>query len=138
VFVDAGNGSGVIDRLRQLGHNIIEVWFGGKPIDEQYRDKRAELWSALADWLRLGGAIPDDVALKQDLAAPTYSFSPQGKRVLESKDDLKARGLPSPDLGDALALTFAAPVAPRSERERFFERHERRSERGEYNPLERL
>jgi hypothetical protein len=138
VFVDAGNGSGVVDRLRQLGHNIIEVWFGGKPIDEQYRDKRAEMWSAMADWLRLGGAIPDDVALKQDLAAPTYSFSPQGKRVLESKDDLKARGLPSPDLGDALALTFAAPVAPRSERERFFERHERRSERGEYNPLERL
>ena len=138
VFVDAGNGSGVIDRLRQLGHNVVEVWFGGKPIDEAYRDKRAEMWSAMADWLRLGGAIPDDVALKQDLAAPTYSFSPQGKRVLESKDDLKARGLPSPDLGDALALTFAAPVAPRSERERFFAANERRTERGEYNPLERL
>ena len=59
-------------------------------------------------------------------------------RMLESKDQLKARGMPSPDLGDALALTFAAPVAPRSAREMFFERTERRKERGEYNPLDLL
>lgn len=136
VFIDAGNGSGVIDRLRQLRHDVVEVHFGGRPIDEQYRDKRTEMWCAMADWLRLGGAIPDDVSLKQDLAAPTYSFNAAGRRVLESKDELKARGMPSPDLGDALALTFASPVAPKTAREMFFERTERRKERGEYNPLD--
>jgi len=136
VFCDAGNGSGVIDRLRQLRHNVVEVWFGGKPLDEAYKDKRAEMWSLMSDWIKIGGSIPNDVALKQDLAAPTYSFNSVGKRVLESKDELKARGLPSPDLGDALALTFAAPVAGKTERELFFEAHTDRRKGQEYNPLE--
>ena len=136
VFCDAGAGAGVIDRLRQLRHDVVEVPFGGKPIDAQYLNRRTEMWCLMADWLRMGGAIPDEVALKQDLAAPTYRYDAQGRRALESKDELKARGLPSPDLGDALALTFASPVAPKSARERFFERVERKSERGEYNPLD--
>jgi hypothetical protein len=136
VFCDAGAGAGVIDRLRQLRHEVVEVPFGGRPLDEQYFNRRTEMWCLMADWLRLGGAIPDDVALKQDLAAPKYSYTNAGKRSLESKDDLKARGLPSPDLGDALALTFASPVAPQSERDRFFARHDTRRERGEYNPLD--
>lgn len=136
VFCDAGAGAGVIDRLRQLRHEVVEVPFGGKPLDEQYFNRRTEMWCLMADWLRLGGAIPDDVALKQDLAAPKYSYTSAGKRSLESKDELKARGLPSPDLGDALALTFASPVAPQSERDRFFARHDTRRERGEYNPLD--
>jgi hypothetical protein len=136
VFCDAGAGAGVIDRLRQLRHEVVEVPFGGKPIDAQYVNRRTEMWCLMADWLRMGGAIPDEVALKQDLAAPTYRYDAQGRRALESKDELKARGLPSPDLGDALALTFASPVAPKSARERFFERVERRTERGEYNPLD--
>jgi hypothetical protein len=136
VFVDAGNGSGVIDRLRQLKYEVTEVWFGGRPIDEAYKDKRTEMWCGLAEWIKLGGAIPDDVALKQDLAAPTYAFTQTGKRVLESKDDLKARGLPSPDLGDALALTFAAPVAARTRFERQRDELTRPRSRGEYNPLD--
>ena len=114
VFIDAGNGSGVIDRLRQLGHDCIEVWFGGKADDEQYRDKRTEMWSRMADWIRMESCIPDDVSLKQDLAAPTFEFDMLGRKKLEPKDDIKARGLPSPDLGDALALTFAFPVAGRN------------------------
>jgi hypothetical protein len=57
-----------------------------------------------------GAAIPDIVDLKQDLAAPTYKFTSSDKMQLESKDDMKSRGLPSPDLGDALALTFAHQV----------------------------
>jgi hypothetical protein len=136
VFVDAGNGSGVIDRLRQLKYEVTEVWFGGRPIDEAYKDKRTEMWCGLAEWIKLGGAIPDDVALKQDLAAPTYAFTQTGKRVLESKDDLKARGLPSPDLGDALALTFAAPVAAKTRFERQRDELARPRSRGEYNPLD--
>jgi hypothetical protein len=110
VFIDAGNGSGVIDRLRQLHHDVIEVHFSGSPSAARYLNKRAEMWFEMRDWLRAGGAIPDLVDLKQDLAAPTYKFTPADKIQLESKDDIKSRGLPSPDLGDALALTFAFPV----------------------------
>jgi hypothetical protein len=110
VFVDAGNGAGVIDKLRQLGHEVVEVHFGGRPGKPRYVNKRAEMWYELRDWLMAGGCIPNDVALKQDLAAPTYKFDSQDRVALESKDELKARGLPSPDLGDALALTFAFPV----------------------------
>lgn len=110
VFIDAGNGSGVIDRLRQLHHDVIEVHFAGVPTEPQFLNKRAEMWWNLRDWLGSGAAIPDLVELKQDLAAPTYKFTASDKIQLESKDDLKARGLPSPDLGDALALTFAHEV----------------------------
>ncbi len=110
VFVDAGNGAGVIDKLRQLGYEVTEVHFGGRPGKPRYLNKRAEMWCEMRDWVAAGGAIPNDVALKQDLAAPTYKFDVQDRLVLESKDELKSRGLPSPDLGDALALTFAFPV----------------------------
>lgn len=110
VFCDAGNGSGVIDRLRQLHYDVIEVHFAGSPSQNKFLNKRAEMWFEVRDWLRGGGAIPDTVDLKQDLAAPTYKFTPADKIQLESKDDIKKRGLPSPDLGDALALTFAHPV----------------------------
>ena len=113
VFIDAGNGGGVIDRLRQLGHDVIEVNFGGKPDDKHYANKRAEMWFGVRDWLRSGGAIPNLVDLKQDLGAPTFWYDNLNRLALEPKDDIKARGLPSPDLGDGLALTFAHPVAPR-------------------------
>jgi hypothetical protein len=108
----------VVDRLRQLGvPHVIGVNFAGRPdgwapegTGPLYANKRAEIWFEVRDWLRAGGAIPDLVDLKQDLAAPTYRFTPADKIQLESKDDIKARGLPSPDMGDALALTFSFPV----------------------------
>jgi hypothetical protein len=68
------------------------------------------MWWNMKTWLMSGAAIPDIVDLKQDLAAPTYKFTSSDKMQLESKDDMKSRGLPSPDLGDALALTFAHQV----------------------------
>lgn len=114
VFVDAGNGAGVIDRLRQLGYDVTEVHFGGKPIEPRFVNKRAEMWWLMREWITAGGAIPRLQALRQDLAAPTYSYDAQDRVALEAKDDIKARGLPSPDLGDALALTFAYPVAKRT------------------------
>lgn len=115
VFIDAGAGSGVIDRLRQLGHEVVEVNFGGKPIDVRYANKRAEMWHAMADAVRSGLAIPNDMALKLELATPTYKFDAANRIVLESKDEIKKRlpGAGSPDLADALALTYAAPVAKR-------------------------
>ena len=51
VFIDVGNGSGVIDRLRQLGHDVIEINFGGKPIDPVYVNKRTEMWWAIKEWI---------------------------------------------------------------------------------------
>ena len=116
VFIDSGAGAGVIDRLRQLGHDVIEVPFGGKATNPGlYLNRRAEMWFELAAWLRQGGAIPNDTALKQELATPVYWYDAAGRRVLEPKDEIKKRlqGGGSPDLADALALTFAYPVAKR-------------------------
>lgn len=110
VFVDAGNGSGVIDRLRQLNFEVIEVAFGGKPINAKYANKRAEMWDELAQWIKSGGAIPNHMRLKQDLGTPRYWFDKTGRMVLEPKDDIKGRGLPSSDYADAACLTFALPV----------------------------
>lgn len=115
VMVDGsgGYGAGVIDRLRQLGHTVCEIQFGGKPMDERFADKRSEIWFLMAEWLRSGGALPPLPALRADLCAPTYTHNAAGKLSLERKEDMKARGMPSPDLGDALACSFAFPVAPR-------------------------
>lgn len=118
VFIDEGNGGGVIDRLRQMGHDVVGVHFGGKAGNPRYFNKRTEMWFAMRDWLTSGGAIPPDPNLKRDLAAPTYTFtSTTDVYQLESKDDIKKRIKVSPDLGDGLALTFAYPVHrdPRAE-----------------------
>lgn len=116
VFIDGsgGHGSGVIDRLRDLGHAPIEVQFGGKACDSRYANKRAEMWWLMAEWLKTGGAIPDVAELKVDLITPTYSYANSANKIaLESKDAIKARlNGRSPDLADALALTFAYPVFP--------------------------
>lgn len=114
VFIDAGCGSGVIDRLRQLGFNVTEVPFGSTPLKPgRYANKRAELWGEMAQWLDAGGALPALPALKADLCAPQYDFDPAGKMRLEAKEKIKERCGRSPDLGDALALTFAFPVRSR-------------------------
>jgi hypothetical protein len=116
VFVDGsgGYGAGVIDRLRQLRHVPIEVQFGGRPIDPRFNNKRTEMYWELAEWLRSGGAIPADPRLKVELCAPTYSHdNARGVLKLESKDDIKARLGVSPDLADALALTFGGHVSAR-------------------------
>lgn len=113
VFIDIGQGAGVVDRLRQLRHNVIEVPFGGRAhAAELYFNRRAEMWALMRDWVKAGGSIPDDLGLKQEMCAPTYVFDPKGRIKLESKDEI-AKRIPemSPDKADALALTFAAPVA---------------------------
>jgi len=125
VFIDAAD-AGVIDRLRQLQYQIIEVPFGGKSTKEQlYINKRTEMWFGIRDWLNAGGAIPDDLMLKQELATPVYQFDARGRYKLESKDAIRER-LPeagSPDIADALALTFASPVAPISALSEYDPRH---------------
>lgn len=113
MFVDgAGVGAGLYHRLSQLGYrNVTEVQFGGAPPDPHYANMRSFMWGKLKDWL-LRGSIPDDTQLEIDLTGPGYFHDRKDRLVLESKDDMKERGLASPDYGDALALTFAQPVAP--------------------------
>lgn len=131
VFIDAGRGEGVIDRLRQLGHSIVEVNFGGKPIDPHYADKRTEMWNLMKEWLEAGGKIQDNLQLTTDLCVPTYAFNATNRMKLESKDDIKKRGLHSPDTGDSLALTFAHPVQPRDHKTKTYgNRH-----RAEFDPF---
>lgn len=108
VAIDGGGvGGGVIDRLRQLGFNPIEVQFGSRANDpRRYANKRAEIWSLMRDWLK-GGALPKRDDIISDLVNVEYSYTTADAILLESKQSLKARGLPSPDIADAIALTFA-------------------------------
>ncbi len=113
LFVDATGGSiggPIADRLRQLGHrNVIDVQFGGESPDLQIANMRAYMWSKMRDWLKLG-AIDSTPALEMDLTGPGYHHDKQDRLLLESKEQMKKRGVDSPDDGDALALTFAQPV----------------------------
>ncbi len=113
VFIDAvGLGAGVADRLKQLGHRVIGVNSGCRPSrPERFANLKAEMWSRMRDWLAEGAVIVDRPDLKNDLLAPTYDFDAVGRLKIESKEDLKSRGLASTDCADALALTFAQPVS---------------------------
>lgn len=118
IFVDEGGvGAGVVDRLRQLGLDVIGVQFGAKADGlsftgehERYANKRAELYGQLRQALKAGLALPDLADLTTDLTAIEYGFNARDEIQLEKKEQMKARGLASPDLADALALTYAYPV----------------------------
>lgn len=112
VFVDAGRGEGVIDRLRQLGYdNIFEVNFSGSPMAPAvYANKRVEIWDNMKQWLMDGGALPNLPDLKADLVVPTYDYDSANRMRLESNEKIKERLGKSPDIASALAVTFAMPV----------------------------
>lgn len=111
VCIDAGNGTGVIDRLRDLGYKVHEVWFGAKSSTDEWANKRTEMWALMREWLG-GGCIDNDSELIDDLAGPEYRFQGRSdKQMLEPKEDMKRRGMASPDDGDALACTFAVKVS---------------------------
>lgn len=135
VFVDAGYGTGIVSAGKALGRNWHLVWFSGKPINAGYVNKRAEMWGEMKAWLKSGGAIdPRDEVLYQDLIGLETVPRLDGKILLESKEDMKARGVPSPNRADALALTFAAPVQKRNA----VRVPRRQLHRAEYDPLETL
>ena len=118
VFVDVGGvGAGVVDILHDSGFEdlVVPVNFGGRPLDpELYVNKRAEMWKTMGEWFESEGGvdIPDSDSLHADLISPTYTHNlVRNQFVLESKEQMVKRGVPSPDEGDSLALTFAYPVA---------------------------
>lgn len=120
VFVDeTGVGGGVVDRLRQIGVNVIGVNFGGKAdsgitltnaTGEKYANKRAEIWGIMRSVIRSGLALPNDMALREELIAPEYSYNERSEILLEKKKDIKERLGISPDDADAIAISFAYPV----------------------------
>lgn len=115
VFVDGtgGYGSGVVDQLIASGYGRVveDIQFGSKAINADiYYNKRAEIYGEMKKWLE-GAIIPDDQMLIDDLSAVQYGFAKENKIQLEKKEDMKKRGLASPDVADALALTFSFPVS---------------------------
>lgn len=112
-FIDdtGGYGAGVIDALLQAGGSPIGVQFAGKAVDSRYLNKRAEMWFLMAEWIKRGGTLPNIPELVGELTTPTYTFK-NGKFQIEEKDQIKDRLGRSPDLADALCLTFALPEMP--------------------------
>lgn len=108
-----GLGSGVADRLREQGYNVRDVNVAeASAMNPNANKLRDELWMAVKDWLGTRAVkIPREEALRQELVAPRYTFTSSGKLVVESKDSLRKRGMRSPDLADALCLTFASTAA---------------------------
>lgn len=116
VFIDMGYGTGIYSIGKQLGRKWRLIEFGGKSNDPVYLNMRAYMWGQMKEWLREGGSIPpNDQALYDDIVGPEAIIDKNGHIQLESKKDMKDRGLPSPNKGDALALTFAARVVKKSE-----------------------
>lgn len=116
VFIDMGYGTGIYSIGKQLGRKWRLIEFGGKSNDPVYLNMRAYMWGQMKEWLREGGSIPpNDQGLYDDLTGPDAIIDKNGRIQLESKESMKKRGLPSPNKGDALALTFAARVVKKSE-----------------------
>lgn len=114
---EGGLGAGVVDRLKEQRYKIRGVNFGNKAKNPlMYGNKRAEIWGEMREWLK-SASVPNDRFLKSDLISPKMKPDSRGTIYLESKKDMKARGLASPDAADAIALTFAHPVAHRQSRE---------------------
>ena len=115
--IDAdGLGAGVFDHLMFRGFkDRVFEFHGGSEADNpsEYFNKRAECWGKMRDMLDSGMQIPDTPEMAADLTNIRYGFAGNGSIQLEDKDDLKKRGLPSPDLGDTLAMSFGVEVLPK-------------------------
>lgn len=114
VFIDAhGNGWGVYNILQQLQFKNVVPCFAGDTLQVNepmvYYNQRIEWWAHMREWMKTGALPPDDQVMREDLLAPKFYFNLRARMLLESKEDMKLRGIPSPDTADALALTFAMP-----------------------------
>lgn len=128
VFIDAGGqGGGVVDILKSWGgiyeEVVVGVNFGGEPQEPVVKlddgtptpgpkNRRAEMWYRSREWLKdpMGVDIPDESVFQSDAVGPSYKYDANQRIILESKEAMKKRGVRSPDVWDAVALTFAEPV----------------------------
>ena len=115
---EGGLGSGVVDRLTEQRYKVRGVNFGWKSNSIAFANKRGEMWGEMREWLKTASigstgqnAAQENRYLKAELCGPEYKVTSNGAIQLESKDAMKKRGVASPDVADALALTFAYPVA---------------------------
>ena len=117
IVVDKGGlGAGIVDRLVEM--NVPAIGINAAQSDtvrpENFENVRAGMWWRMADWFDdFPCRIPNDSALISDITAPQPDIHSSGKKLLESKQKMAKRNIRSPDGGDALALTFAVPVAKR-------------------------
>lgn len=122
VVIDGdGIGAGVIDQIkfRGFGKRLFEFHGGAKADDSNtYFNRRAEVWGMMRDWLGAGAEIPDDPELAAELEGIEYGFSNKNQIQLEKKEDLKKRGLSSPDNADCIAYSFAVKVMPLPKQEK--------------------
>lgn len=109
-----GWAHGAIDVMRAAGHSPIGVAFHAPAINPRYKNRRAEGWFQMAEWVKKGGALPNIPEMIAELTTPTYTFV-GGQMIIEPKDQVKERLGRSPDYGDALALTFMTPDMPGSD-----------------------
>lgn len=110
VFIDMGYGTGIYSVGHDLGRRDWRlVSFAESAESPEYVNKRVEMWAEVKKWLQDGGAI-DNKGLADELTGPEAYINRSGRLQMESKDDMKKRGLASPNMADALALTFAFPV----------------------------
>jgi len=132
IYVDViGLGAGVVDRLNEMGLPVSGINVGEAPsIRERFMRRRDELWFQAREWLEARDCrIPDQGELIAELTAPKYKLTSSGKVQVESKDEMKKRGIPSPDLADAFCLTLAGDGMPIEQHEidRYARRGRKRS-----------
>jgi phage terminase large subunit len=117
IIDEGGLGYGILDRLTEQRYKVRGVNFGWKAKNSiMWGNKRAEMWGTMKEWLKTA-SIPSDRQLKADLVGPMKKPNSSGTIFLEGKKEMRSRGLASPDAADALAVTFAFPVAHREYRE---------------------
>jgi hypothetical protein len=111
VRIDTSNmGGGVADILRTgdgsqaVNIDVVECMASSAATASGYSRLRDQVWGSFRDWLREGGALPDDPLLRDDAVAPKYGFDAQGRIKVESKLDMRKRIGRSTDRADAVAL----------------------------------
>lgn len=112
IFVDgSGIGAGVVDRLRQLNFNVSDINGGNQSLNPRFLNKRAEMWYEMKEFIEGLCELPKDKDLKKELTCVSYDFTDKGRIRLDRKADIMDDHGFSPDRADALAMTFAYPVA---------------------------
>lgn len=112
VFVDgSGIGAGVVDRLRQLNFSVTDVNGGNSSLNPRFLNKRVEIWWTMKEAIEEGIELPKSVRLKEELTAVEFDYTDKGRIRLDRKTDIMDKYGFSPDLADALAYTYAFPVA---------------------------